>query len=80
MEAAKYAVQNYIKVHLKSETIKVGEVEVVKGKFIMDVTKETVLAGYHIFKYMQDVQLAIFDLSGLDGIVKTRLANSSQKF
>ena len=79
MQTATKVVHNYMKMYFKSETIKVGEGEVVQGKFIMDVTKEAVLAGYYLFKYMQDIQLAIFDLSGLDAIIKARLANSSRK-
>jgi len=79
METAKNVVNNYMKMHLKMEKIKIGEVEVVQGKFVLDITKEAILSGYKLFKYMQDIQLAIFDLSNLDGIVKTRLTNSSRK-
>ncbi|CAF1411705.1 unnamed protein product [Rotaria sordida] len=79
LEPAKNVVYNYMKMHFKIEKIEVGDVEVVGGKFIIDVTKEAILAGYNLFKYMQDIQLAVFDLSGLDGIVKTHLANSSRK-
>ncbi|CAF3895534.1 unnamed protein product [Rotaria sp. Silwood1] len=79
LETAKNVVYNYMKMHFKIEKIKVGDVEVVQGKFIIDVTKEAILAGYNLYKYMQDIQFAVFDLSGLDGIVKKRLANSSRK-
>lgn len=79
LEAAKKVVHTYMKMHLKIETIKVGENNVTQTKFILDVTKEAVLAGYNLFKHMQDVQLAIFDLSNIDNIVKTRMTNSSRK-
>ncbi|CAF3263216.1 unnamed protein product, partial [Rotaria sp. Silwood2] len=79
MKKAKTVVHNYMKDYFKSETIKVGDTEVVQGKFIIDVTKEAVRAGYNMFKYMQDIQLAIFDSSGLDAIIRTRLTNSSRK-
>ncbi|CAF1343667.1 unnamed protein product, partial [Didymodactylos carnosus] len=79
METAKNVVHDYMKIHFKSETIKVGEDEIVQGKYVMNVTKEAVLVGYNLFKYMQDIQLSIFDLSGLDAIIKTRLANGTRK-
>jgi hypothetical protein len=79
MKTAKNVVEKYMQMHFKSETIKVGEAEVVKEKFILDVTKEAVLVGYNLFKFMQDIQLAVFDLSNLDSIIQTRLANSSRK-
>ncbi|CAF3901093.1 unnamed protein product [Rotaria sp. Silwood1] len=80
-----YELFNYVSFREGSGTansingLSIGDVEVVQGKFIIDVTKEAILAGYNLFKYMQDIQLAVFDLSGLDGIVKKRLANSSRK-
>ncbi|CAF1625877.1 unnamed protein product, partial [Rotaria sp. Silwood1] len=79
LEAAKNVVNNYMKMHFKTELVKVGENEIIQGKFIIDVTKEAVLAGYSLFKYIQDVQLAIFDLSGLSSIVKNRLSDSTRK-
>ena len=79
METAKTVVHEYMKMHFKSELINVGDADVVQGKFVIDVTKEAVLAGYNLFKYMQDIQLAVFDLSPLDAIIKTRLANGSRK-
>jgi hypothetical protein len=45
----------------------------------MDVLKEAVLTGYNLFKYLQDIQLGVFDLSGLDHIIQTRLTNASRK-
>jgi hypothetical protein len=79
LEKATTIVHNFMKNHYKSETYKVGETEIIQEKFVLDVTKESVLSGYQLFKYMQDVQLAIFDLSSLDSVIKTRLTNSSKK-
>lgn len=79
METAKSVVHQYLQKHFKSEIIKVGEAEIVQGKFILDVTKEAVMAGYNLFKHMQDTQMAVFDLSGLDSIIKTRIANGTRK-
>ncbi len=80
MATAKNVVYNYMKMHFKSEIVKIGEIEITNNKFILDVTKEAVLAGFQLFKYMQDVQLAVFDLSGLDNIGSVRSFSNRSRF